>query len=105
MGYESTTKNFRLYDEESKKGFVSCDVSFNESTVQDQNVQYWVESDEDEGSDKDEIATGAEDSNATNSTQADSSANESNVIKSRNKDSKASQNKCSGFGLCIASCD
>lgn len=93
MGYESTTKNFRLYDEESKKVFVSCDVSFNESTVQDQNVQYWVESDEDEGSDKDEIATGAEDSNATN------------VIKSRNKDSKASQNKCSGFRLCIASCD
>lgn len=58
--------------------------------MQDQNVQYWIESDEDEGSDKDEFTTDPEeaneanhDSNATNSTQADSSANESNVIKSR----------------------
>lgn len=35
VGYEPTTKNFRLYHTESKRVFVSCDVKFNETVVHD----------------------------------------------------------------------
>lgn len=41
VGYEATSKNFRLYDDESKKVFVSCDVSFNESVIFNDDLQLW----------------------------------------------------------------
>ena len=44
VGYESTAKNFRLYDSESRKIIVSCDVVFNEkpitiSSFSDENLE------------------------------------------------------------------
>lgn len=51
VGYEPTSKNFRLYDAESGIVFVSCDVSFNESVVHDNYVHFWNETD-DEGCEK-----------------------------------------------------
>lgn len=34
VGYEATSKNYRLFDPKSNKVFVSCDVKFNESCVE-----------------------------------------------------------------------
>lgn len=33
VGFEPTSKNFRLFDPESKKVFISCDVKFNENFI------------------------------------------------------------------------
>lgn len=92
VGFEPTSKNFRLYDDESKKVFISCDVKFNEDVVQNENAQYWIESDENEDVEEeptdnsettnDTDASGGSDettenTNATTSGAIDSSASES----------------------------
>lgn len=38
VGYEPTTKNFRLYDPASRKVIVSCDVNFNENCIRSEYV-------------------------------------------------------------------
>lgn len=76
VGYEPTSKNFRLYDGESKKVFVSCDVKFNETVVQDENVQFLTESDENEIATPKQENGGAENSNSIDSNAGESIATE-----------------------------
>lgn len=40
VGYEPTNKNFRLFDPESKKIIVSCDVKFNENFIWSEYVTF-----------------------------------------------------------------
>lgn len=93
VGFEPTSKNFRLYDEKLKKVFITCNVKFNEDIVQGGNTQYWIESDEDEDVVKeptndikttnDAGASTTENSNATNPNATNSSVTESSGATAR----------------------
>lgn len=82
VGYEATSKNFRLYDTESKKVFISCDVKFNEGVVHDEYVQIWKATD---GVDGDDATTGAVE-NAPDSREADDNVRENEVTPESNDD-------------------
>lgn len=72
VGFEPTQKNYRLYDPESNKVIVSCDVKFNENFVRSEYVNIHGTDNESD----DELADGQGDSDQShNSTTSDSNRN------------------------------
>lgn len=66
VGYEPTNKNFRLYDPETRKVFISCDVKFNEIFIEKKVLLF---SDEDDDDNIDENSTRKDGSGESSSKQ------------------------------------
>lgn len=79
VGFEATSKNFRLYDPETQKVKVSCDVNFNENSVRSEYITFRSNDESDDESvvnstsDVSSSSSGCQQS--TNSTQQASNRN------------------------------
>lgn len=72
VGFEATSKNFRLYDPETQKVKVSCDVNFNENFIRSEYVTFpsnGESSDESASNDSNDAGSG-KNQQTTGSTQS-----------------------------------
>lgn len=84
VGYEATSKNFRLYDPESQKVKVSCDVNFNENFVRSEYVTF---PSGDESGDE-SVSNGSNDVDTNDNQQAASPAKSASNLNDDENESK-----------------